>query len=437
MSKFESQKTLDTGSDLLAKPYWALRILNMTLVLLVGSFLFWASQSTVEQATRAEGYVIPAGKVQLVQNLEGGIIEEIYIADGDRVNAGQPLVHISSAKITANLNEAREKIIGFEATLVRLRAERDQEEPRFTEEFQSKHMEIAGGQIALFRSNKKADEAFVAEQNSEIAQRRFEIDEWKSKQKSALVRRELAEKEYKIINKLVQRGAAPSMELLTLKRQLNEINETIETAKVSIPRLEAAIQKHEDTKARELQRRRSDILDQINLAQVELSALLEAIKGSEDQLNRTIVRAPVSGTIKAINVNTLGQVVSPGMDIAEIIPANKSLLIEGKVQPQDIAFLRPDLDANIRMTAYDFSVYGSLKGKLETISADSIEDEQGNRFFHVTVRANRDSLVRDGEELPIISGMTAEINIVTGKKTVLEYLMKPVIKTVSSSLHER
>lgn len=182
---------------------------------------------------------------------------------------------------------------------------------------------------------------------------------------------------------------------------------------------------------------RGEVLGELNETRTALSALKEAIKGTQDQLTRAVVRAPVAGTVKSINVNTLGQVVSSGMDIVEIIPADDSLLIEGRVLPQDIAFLRPDLETNIRMTAYDFSIYGSLKGKLEAISADSIEDEKGNRFYRIKVRADKNVLQRDGESFPIIPGMTAEINIVTGERTVLEYLMKPVAKTLSNSLHER
>lgn len=437
MEKDMKEIKITSGSDLLAYPRLSLRILNILLVTLIIAFLTWANLSTVEQATRAEGYVIPAGKVQLVQNLEGGIIDTIHVSDGDAVKAGEPLVQISSAKIIANLNEAKEKIVGYQAELARLQAERDDEAPQFDTFLLANYPDVVNGQIALLKSNRKSAAAFIDEQNSEITQRKYEIAEWQSKQESALKRLELAKREHKIIDELVARGAAPTMELITLERQITEIKETIETAKNSIPRLKAAIKKHENTKTRELEQRHGEVLDQLNRTQVELSALQEAIKGNEDQLERTVVKAPVSGTIKTIHVNTVGQVISPGMDIAEIIPGEDSLLIEGKILPQDIAFLRPDLEANIRMTAYDFSIYGSMKGKLESISADSIEDDQGNRFYHVKVRADGSSLQRDGKVLPIIPGMTAEINIVTGERTILEYILKPVIKTVSNSLHER
>lgn len=432
-----SNQLTSESADLLEAPKFSLRLLQFTLIFLFVAALVWAAFANVQQSTRADGHVIPAGKVQLVQNLEGGIIRAIHARDGDTVKAGQPLVEISTAQVSSSLKEAEEKIIGYQATIVRLEAERDNVVPMFDPEFANNYPAVVTGQINLHEARRDSKAAFLAEQDSEITQRRLEISEQQSKAKSAKSRLSLAERERSIIAPLVKRGAAPRLELLTLERQITEIKETIATAENAVPRLKAAIQSHEEVKARELGRLRGDVLDELNETRTALSALSEAIKGTQDQLTRAIVRAPVAGTVKSINVNTLGQVVSSGMDIVEIIPADDTLLIEGRVPPQDIAFLRPDLETNIRMTAYDFSIYGSLKGKLEAISADSIEDEQGNRFYRIKVRADKNALQREGEVFPIIPGMTAEINIVTGERTVLEYLMKPVVKTLSSSLYER
>ncbi|MEP1443159.1 MAG: HlyD family type I secretion periplasmic adaptor subunit [Hyphomicrobiales bacterium] len=434
----KSRETLTSESaDLLEAPKFSLRLLQLALGSLVGLSVTWAAFANVEQSTRADGHVIPAGKVQVVQNLEGGIIGAIHVRDGDKIAAGEPLVEISTAQVSSSLKEAEEKIVAYESTIVRLEAERDNVVPEFGAEFITKHPTAVKGQIALHAARRDSKAAFLAEQDSEIAQRKHEISEQQSKAKSAKNRLALAERERNIIAPLVKRGAAPRLELLTLERQITEIKETVSTAENAVPRLMAAIQSHEEIKARELGRLRGEVLGELNETRTALSALKEAIKGTQDQLTRAVVRAPVAGTVKSINVNTLGQVVASGMDIVEIIPADDSLLIEGRVLPQDIAFLRPDLETNIRMTAYDFSIYGSLKGKLEAISADSIEDEKGNRFYHIKVRADKNALQRDGETFPIIPGMTAEINIVTGERTVLEYLMKPVAKTLSNSLHER
>lgn len=426
-----------TSADLLKAPRLSLRLLHLVLVGLVATFIFWASQSHLEQATRAQGHVIPAGRVQLVQNLEGGIIEQIDVRDGDRVEAGEPLVRINTARVSSDLNEAAEKISGYRASLIRLEAEFSSVDPVFGDDFVAQHPEIVRDQRALFDARQRAREATLREQDTEIEQLTHEISEWVAREKNAEQRLVLALRELDIIKPLVRRGAAPKIELLTLERQLNEIEETISTAQATIPRLQAAIKQHEEIKAREVERARTEILAELNETRVSLAALEEATEGTRDQLKRAIVRAPVSGTVKSVNVNTLGQVVAPGVDIVEIIPAEDTLLIEGKVQPQDIAFLRPDLETNIRMTAYDFSIYGGLKGRLESISADSIEDDRGNRYYLVKVRADRNALEHNGETLPIIPGMTAEVNIVTGEKTVLDYLIKPVLKTVANSLHER
>ncbi|MEP3231433.1 MAG: HlyD family type I secretion periplasmic adaptor subunit [Hyphomicrobiales bacterium] len=425
------------SADLLEAPKFFLRLTQVVLILFLSAFIAWAAFAQVEQSTRADGNVIPAGKVQVVQNLEGGIISVIHVQDGDTIEAGEPLVEISTAQASSSLKEAEEKIVGYEGAIVRLEAERDDVAPQFDAEFIAKYPAVVNGQIGLHEARQNSKTAFLAEQDSEIAQRQHEISEQQSKAKSAKSRLELAQSERNIIAPLVKRGAAPKLELLTLERQITEIKEGIATAENAVPRLKAAIQSHKEIKTRELSRLRSDLLNELNETRTALSALKEAIKGTQDQLKRAIVRSPVAGTVKSINVNTLGQVISSGVDIVEIIPADDSLLIEGRVPPQDIAFLRPDLETNIRMTAYDFSIYGSLKGKLESISADSIEDDEGNRFYRIKVRADKNVLERDGESFPIIPGMTAEINIVTGERTILEYMMKPVVKTLSRSLHER
>jgi membrane fusion protein, adhesin transport system len=181
----------------------------------------------------------------------------------------------------------------------------------------------------------------------------------------------------------------------------------------------------------------AEMRSQLTETRVQIAALEQSIKGDSDRVDRTEVRAPVSGVVKTLHVSTIGQVVKPGVDIVEIVPSGDTLLIEARVRPQDIAHLRPGLDAVVRVTAYDYATYGVLRGKLEHIGADTVQTERGETFYAVRVRTDRATLTRDGNDFPIMPGMVANVDILTGSKTVLTYLLKPLTRLQSEALRER
>jgi adhesin transport system membrane fusion protein len=227
----------------------------------------------------------------------------------------------------------------------------------------------------------------------------------------------------------------PRIELLKLQRQVNDTRREMTSSELKIPVLESAIRESVLNRIDVAQKFRSEQQEKLNQAQDKLSALTESAVGLEDRVNRTIVTSPVTGTVKTLNINTVGGVIQPGMDIVEIVPSEDTLLVEAKIAPQDIAFLRPDLPAIVKFTAYDFTKYGGLEGTLEHISADTTTDEEGNSFYLVRVRTKETSLNKDNS-LPIIPGMTASVDIITGKRTVMEYLLKPILSARNNALKE-
>jgi adhesin transport system membrane fusion protein len=240
-----------------------------------------------------------------------------------------------------------------------------------------------------------------------------------------------------ITRPLAARRVVSKIELLQLERQVNDLAGELDSTRLAVPRIESALEEAE----RRIEERglsfRAEAQRELNAVQAEATALAEAITASADQVKRTEVRSPVRGTIKRLLVTTVGGVVQPGEDLVEIVPLEDTLLVEAQVRPADIAFLHPGQLAKVKVTAYDFSIYGGLDGVVEDISADTITDERGESFYRIRVRTDDNALEHNGETLPIIPGMTTQVDILTGEKTVMDYLLKPILKAKERALRER
>jgi len=248
---------------------------------------------------------------------------------------------------------------------------------------------------------------------------------------------ELAREEKAITEPLVRNGVMPRVDLIRIERQLSDLKGEIDTIGLSIPRLRSAV-KEAEQRIEEVQlSAKSEITNELNRARAELKSVRETLFAGRDRVTRTEVRSPVHGTIKEIKHTTVGGVIRPGEDILEIVPLDDRLLIEARIRPTDIAFLRPSQQAIIKVAAYDFSIYGGLKAKVEHISADTIRDDKGDSFYRVYLRTEKNTLAHQGNELPIIPGMTTTVEVLTGKKSVLDYLLKPILKARERALRER
>ncbi len=421
---------------LFAAPLWV-HLTTLALVLTVACGVGWAALAKVDEVTRGDGKVIPASRIQLVQNLEGGIVRRIATREGAMVKEGELLLQIDATGFGSSLEERREKLLGLRAVLARLEANVENRALTMPEDVARQRPSLANEQAEMHASRQREMQASLAGLDQLAAQRRQEIEEVKSKIGNLTRAMEIGHEELELTRPLVQRGAAARIELIRLEARQNELQGALEGAQLAIPRIRQALGEAENRRIEREMGLQSEMRSQLGETRVQISALEQSIKGDLDRVDRTDVRAPVAGIVKALHVSTLGQVVKPGVDIVEIVPSGDTLLVETRIRPQDIAHLRPGLDAVVRLTAYDYTTYGVLKGKLEHIGADTIQTERGETYYHVRIRTDRATLAKGDREYPILPGMVANVDILTGRKTVLDYIVKPLTRLQNEALRER
>lgn len=412
-------------------------ILWLTLAFFA-SVLAWAQWAELDEVTRADGRVIPSSQVQVIQNLEGGIVSEILVEEGDRVVRDQVLLRIDDTRFSSSLREGRLRIAALTARIDRLTAEVEERPFTLPETgLDPQERRLYEGELALYRSRQGELANGMDILGQQLVQKRQELRELEAERDKLRSGLALARKELEITKPLVTQGAMSEMDLIRRERDVNDLGGQLTVVTLAIPRVRAAIQEAEGRIQERRLRFTTEALGQLNDARAELEGLEESDVTAADRVRRTAVRAPVSGTVKQMMVATVGGVVQPGMDLVEIVPSEDTLLVEARVRPADIAFLYPNQAAVVKLTAYDFAIYGGLEATLEHISADSIVDEQGDRFFKVRVRTTRTHLGPPDTPLPIMPGMTANVDILTGKKTILDYLMKPIRRAQERALRER
>jgi adhesin transport system membrane fusion protein len=401
------------------------------------SFVAWASWARLEEVTRGDGRVIPSSYVQVVQNLEGGIVAAILVREGEVVDQGQILVRIDDVRAQSDLRETRQRHLALVGAIARLRAEIDGLGLAFPDEVHAEAPEVARNEQALFEARRMSLESNLAILGQQAEQRDRELEELEARLQHAERSHQLALEEWEITEPLAASHVVPKLDLLRLERQINDLEGELDTTRLAIARVEAARREAYQRIDEQQLSFRAEAQRELNTVQAEADALAAAMAAESDRLKRTDVRSPVRGTVKQLLVTTVGGVVQPGADLVEIVPLDDTLLVEARIRPADIAFVRPGQSATVKVTAYDFSIYGGLKGEVEDISADTIADERGERFFRVRVRT-ADNVLRKGDEaLPIIPGMTTQVDVLTGEKTVMDYLLKPILKAKQQALRER
>jgi len=400
--------------------------------------IIWANYASLDEVTHGIGKTIPSSHIQIVQNLEGGILSEILIKEGDIVEKGQALLKLNTVRFASSFNETKLKYYELIATTARLTAEVNKQELNIPEEVLKNAPNIAANAQQLLASRKNellANSKIIDEQ---IRQKKQDLIELKSKSQQIARSYQYLKEELRMSEPLVAEGAMSKVELLRLRRSENDLRGELSAANLAIPRLKSFLVEARN-KLSELEIRfHTEALEELNLAKAELDRTTETVMALEDRVARTQILSPVKGTIKQLKVSTVGGVVQPGMDLVEIVPFEDQLLIEAEVRPADIAFLRPSQKAMVKLTAYDFSIYGGLEAELEQISPDTIiNEEDGKSYYIIQLRTHKNYLEKNGEKLKIIAGMTADVDILTGKKSVLDYLLKPILKAQSRALRER
>ncbi|MEM8878391.1 MAG: HlyD family type I secretion periplasmic adaptor subunit [Pseudomonadota bacterium] len=413
---------------------------SLTIILLVvallGTLAFWASRAELEEVTRGSGRFIASQNNQLIQSLDPGVIAEIYVREGDQVELGQRLLLIDDTQARSELGEVRQKIISLQARRARLTAEIEDNDPDFSALPDVPDVLIAQEQ-ALFLSRRDTLQREIDVALQQRAQRRLEMAEAEAQLEGLNRTIELTDQELEMARRLQRSGAMPRLELIRLERQAQtEVRERT-VLQTSLPRIQASIS---EAQAR-IDSIRSNYLTQareeLSTVASELAVLDESIERLNEKVERTLLASPVTGIVNAVPLTTIGAVVQPGATLVEIVPIDDALLVEAQISPQDVAFIHAGQKARIKVTAYDYTVYGSLDGSVERISADTITDEEGNSYYQVTIKTDQTSLETDTEDLPIIPGMVVQADILTGNKTVLDYLLKPIKRAQAEALRER
>jgi adhesin transport system membrane fusion protein len=406
----------------------------------IAAFVVWAAYANIGETTVGEGKVIPSSQIQVVQNLEGGIVSEIRVKVGDVVQKNQVVMVIDDTRYTSSFQENKAKNDALTAKIARLSAEVSGQSIKFPAKFEKENRELVERELTLYRSRQAEFNANTSAFRQQIEQRSQELKEKRSRIGQINTSLEILTKELTMSRPLVKQGAMSEVELLRLERQANDLKGELEATKLAMPRLESAVAEAKNKLDSYVAKFRADALAELNQVRAEHEGTAATGVALKDRVERAVVRSPVAGTVKSVKVTTIGGVVQPGSELLEIVPLEDNLLVEARVKPRDIAYLRPGQEALVKITAYDFSIYGGFPAKLEYISADSILDEKKGEkesYYLVRVRTTSSAPARSEKPLAIIPGMTATVHIQTGEKTFLHYLLKPIIKTKEMAFRER
>lgn len=428
-----ADRMLDTDEDMpLSRHIIMLAICGFFII-----FFLWASFAPLEETTRGEGKVIPSKEVQKLSSLEGGIIDKIFIKEGDEVTSGQTLVQLRDVAASSDLGSNEARYLGLLAAVTRLQAEVEGKLPEFPEEVMKKAPQAVSEEMNAYRANqdKISSQTIIFQQQK--SQRQQELSELQIKSGDINGQIGLVQQRKSIVAPLVARGSAPQIELIELDEQIKAKQTELNSVNSAMPRARSAIAEAEARIKDVVAQAKATSQTELTAKNIEMSAIKQGLVGLVDRKDRTEIKSPVNGYIKDLKVYTIGGTVQPGQDFIEIVPKDDQLLVEARIKPKDIAFLYPDQPAMVKISAYDFSIYGGLPGKLVAISPDAVTDEKGESFYTVRILTTENALKRKGEVLPIIPGMVATVDILTGEKTVMEYLLKPFVKTLSSSMNER
>lgn len=397
--------------------------------------VIWAAVAQVDELTRGEGKVIPSRQLQVLQSLDGGVVSEILVKEGDVVEVGQVMLRVDPTRFVSSVRESRSQYLALLAKAARLRALAEGRAFEAPAEVAKEAPNLIEQERALYQARRSELDASVGIARQQLAQRNQEIVEMRARREQAAQGLDLTSKELAVTKPLLGSGAVSEVDLLRLERDMARFRGERDQAAAQISRIQAAISEA-TRKIDEVDLRlRNEARSELSETNAKLASVSEGSLALSDKVKHADVRSPVKGTVNRLLFNTVGGVVLPGKEVVEVVPLEDNLLLEARILPKDIAFLRPGQKALVKFTAYDFAIYGGLDAVLEHIGADTVLDDKGNAFYVVRVRTLKNSL--GGQNLPIIPGMVAQVDIMTGKKTVLSYLLKPVLRAKYYAFSER
>ena len=415
----------------------ASNILLFSMAATFAGLVAWAGVSEVDTVAQAMGKVIPSARVQLLQSLEGGLVRGIHVVQGQAVEAGTSLISLSPTQAGGDFQTRRQQTLALQARMARLQAETEGRELKFSAELQRESPEFVNVERSSFEGRQAEQSLQAVMFDAQVEQRTREVEEAKIAISTAEESLKGVREERLIMEKLVAQGLEPRIELVRLDRALSEVEGRYSAAKAVIPRAKQAIieaRARADTAQKQF---RTQAREELNRATTDLRAMEQSMPALEDRVDRTELKAPVRGIVNRVFVNTVGGVAKPGDPLVEIVPADDPLIVEAMINPKDIGFVLLGQKARVKLTAYDYSLFGAIDGKVVQISPDAITNERGESYFLVRVQTDRSMIESLDKKLPIMAGMQAQADIITGSKTVLSYLLKPVISVRESAFRER
>ena len=402
------------------------------LVLLMLGLLLWAAWAPIDKIVRAQGRIITASKSQVVQHLEGGIVSEILVHEGQKVQAGQTMMRLSDINANSNLSQGRSRLQSLKATQARLRAEAQGGTSLvFDDDIPISMQMLEKNAFDERQSRIRSEQAALQQQ---INQRQAELKEAQARSQSLSTELNIAKQQATMVDSLLKKGAASQMELLEAQSRTERLNTQFRDVVNTIPRLMSA-QAESAARINESQSRfRAEARTEINQVTAEINRILAGIRADSDRVSRTEVRAPSTGFVNRLMFNTIGGVVKPGEAVLEITPSEGPLAVEARVRPDDRASLRAGLTTRVMLGAYDYTVYGALQGEVVEVSSDTLPDENGQRYYRVVVETKpaQGPLAQE----VILPGMTASADVIVGKRSVLSYLLSPLLRFSSRAMRE-
>lgn len=412
-------------------------ILLTTIIVFIFCFFIWAAVTQIEELTRGQGKVIPSQDIQIVQSLEGGVVEEILVQKGDAVKKGQILMRISDVMFSSQARGTEAKSLSLKAKKARLTAEANGSIFVLPADVTKKIPAIANNEQRLYETRQKELQAAYAIQDEKIAKATADLQEVRAEIKRLKDNQALLDKELDITREMVKNRAAPKLDQIRLERELSDIRGQINVRTQEELGLKAELDSTKKQRETQFDTFRSQALEELNVVETEIAGLNENLKSIGDRVDRAELRAPVDGIVNQISVQTIGGVVEPAQKVMEIVPAGDMLKIIATVKPDDIAFLAQGQPVKVKISAYDPQKYGALNGSLSRVAANSTTDKDGNVMFEVEVVTEKTYLGTKEVPLPITTGMVADIEVITGKRTILDYLLKPIYRGMSKALTER
>mgnify|MGYP001822508344 CR=1 FL=1 len=414
--------------------YLVLTVTIITVFVLVA--LLWMGWAEIDVVVRGSGKVIPARQVQVIQSLEGGIVTEILVKEGDMVDSNQPVIKISDIAFSSSFEENRLKYYELLAKSARLKPEANGGEFEPNEKVTAVFPELLESEKSLFESNRSQLNETLSIYEEQISQQQSSLEEARSKQRQLRRQLELLQQELKIKKPLVERRIISEVDYLQVQQREVEAEGELEGVNLSIPRIESTVEEARNKLEQARLEFRNKAKLKLNEVMAELSRIAETQTALEDRVSRTTIRSPVKGIIQRLYANTIGGVIAPGGEIMDIVPREDALLIEVRIKPADIAYINVGQEARLKFTAYDFAIHGSLKGIVSFVSADTVTDEEGVSYYVARVRPERPYLGVKSNPMLIKVGMASETDIITDKKTILEYLLKPIHRGLERALRE-